>query len=119
MAFSVTAVSISVSPLAMDDERGLMLTTSAPNRLPASSKELWVRVEFSKNRFISVLPFSRSSFFEVCRFRLTNPSARSSRLATSTSLRSVAERKWRLGKEKVLCRTSFKPGGAVVIKGSS
>jgi hypothetical protein len=56
---------------------------------------------------------------DVWRFRLTNPSARSRRLATSTSFRSVADRKWRLGKEKVLCRTSFRPGGAPLIKAPS
>ena len=116
MAFSVTAVSIRVSPLEIDELRGLMLTTSAPSRFPASSNELCVRVEFSKNRFISVLPFSRSSFFEVWRLRLTKPSARSRRLATSTSFRSVADRKCRLGKEKVRLRTSFRPGGAPLIK---
>ena len=33
-----------------------MFTTSAPSRLPASSKELWVRVEASKNRLIWVRP---------------------------------------------------------------
>ena len=119
MAFSVTAVSISVSPLEIEDERGLMLTTSAPSRLPASSKELWVRVEFSKNRFISVRPLSRSSFLECCRFRATNPSAKSSRFATSTSLRSVTDRKCRLGNEKVRCRTSFRPDGVVFIKAPS
>ena len=37
MAFKVTAVSISVSPLLIEDCRGLMLTTSAPRRLPASA----------------------------------------------------------------------------------
>ena len=33
-----------------------MFITSAPSRLPASSKELWVRVEASKNRLIRVRP---------------------------------------------------------------
>src|SRR5262249_52590807 len=78
-----------------------------------------VRVEFSKNRFISVLPLSRSSFFEVWRFRATKPSARSRRSFTSTSFKSVAERKWRFGNEKVRCRTSFRPGGASLIKAPS
>jgi len=119
MAFRVTAVSISVSPLEIDDERGLMLTTSAPRRLPANSKELCVRVEFSKNRFISVRPFNRSSFFEVWRLRLTNPSARSRRLATSTSFRSRTDRKCRFGNGKVLPRTSFNPGAGVLIKAAS
>ncbi len=70
-------------PLVMDEVRGLMLTTSAPSRLPASSKELWVRVEDSKNRFTRVRPRSRPSFFCFCRFRATKPSARSSRARAS------------------------------------
>ncbi|OIQ67932.1 hypothetical protein GALL_504850 [mine drainage metagenome] len=119
MAFNVTAVSIRVSPLEIDEERGLMFTTSAPSRLPASSKELWVRVEFSKNRFIRVRPFRRSSFFEVWRLSDTKPSARSSSPATSTGLRSSTDRKCRRGNGKVLPRTSFRPGGMVVIKGAS
>jgi len=88
MALRVTAVSIRVSPLEIDEERGLMFTVSAPRRLPASSNELWVRVEFSKNRFIRVRPLSRSSFLAVWRFRVTNPSARSRSPATSTGFRS-------------------------------
>ena len=119
MALRVTAVSISVSPLDIAEERGLMLTTSAPSRLPASSNELCVRVEFSKNRFIKVRPLSRSSFLDVWRLRETKPSARSRRFATSTSFRSITDRKCRLGNENVLCRTSFRPDGAADIKAGS
>ena len=36
-----------------------MFMTSAPSRLPASSKEDWVRVEASKNRLIWVRPRKR------------------------------------------------------------
>ena len=79
--------------VAFQDERGLMLMVSAPRRLAASSKELWVRVEFSKNRLMRVRPLSRSSFFDVCRFSSTKPSARSSSPATSTGFRSRTERK--------------------------
>ena len=56
MAFNVSAVSISVSPFLTDDELTDMFMTSAPRRLPASSKEDWVRVEASKNRLICVRP---------------------------------------------------------------
>ena len=45
MALSVIAVSISVSPFFMAELATAMLTTSAPSRLPASSKLVWVRVE--------------------------------------------------------------------------
>ncbi len=58
MAFSVTAVSISVSPLCIEEEATDMFITSAPSRLPASSNEDWVRVEASKNRLICVRPRS-------------------------------------------------------------
>ena len=58
MALSVIAVSISVSPLLMEEEPTDMFMTSAPSRLPASSNEDWVRVEASKNRLISVRPRS-------------------------------------------------------------
>ncbi len=40
-----------------------MFMTSAPSRLPASSKEDWVRVEASKNRLICVRPRSEVRLF--------------------------------------------------------
>ncbi len=79
MALSVIAVSISVSPFFMAELATDMLTTSAPSRLPASSKLVWVRVLLSKNRLIWVRPLSSCSFLSACRFRATKPSARSSR----------------------------------------
>ena len=45
MALSVIAVSISVSPLRMDDWPTDMFITSAPSRLPANSNEDCVLVE--------------------------------------------------------------------------
>ena len=60
IAFSVVAVSISVSPLATLLVCIAMFITSAPSRLPAISKLDWVRVEFSKNMLIWVLPASTS-----------------------------------------------------------
>ena len=47
IAFSVTAVSISVSPLRVDIEDTDMFITSAPSRLPAISNDDCVRVEAS------------------------------------------------------------------------
>ena len=70
MAFSVIAVSISVSPFDMDEVRVDMFMTSAPSRLPASSKELWVRVEDSKNRLIRVRPRRSSRFLATWRLTL-------------------------------------------------
>ncbi len=45
IAFSVAAVSSSVSPLVTEEVETDMLITSAPSRLPASSKLVRVRVE--------------------------------------------------------------------------
>ena len=58
MAFSVIAVSISVSPFFTEELPTDMFMTSAPSRLPASSKEDCVRVEASKKRLIWVRPRS-------------------------------------------------------------
>ena len=63
MALSVMAVSISVSPLRIEDEPVDMFITSAPRRLPASSKDDCVRVETSKNRLIWVRPRKLARFF--------------------------------------------------------
>ena len=71
MAFSVSAVSISVSPFFTLDCATAMFITSAPRRLPASSKLDCVRVEFSKNRLIWVRPSSASPCFTVRRFSAT------------------------------------------------
>ena len=111
MAFSVTAVSIRVSPLATDEARGLMLTTSAPSRLPASSKELWVRVEASKKRLIRVRPLSRSSFLACCAVQRDEASARSS---SSRDLHADRDRRWKgnggAGTGRSGARTSSMPG---------
>ena len=79
MAFSVIAVSISVSPFLTEDVPTDMFMTSAPSRLPASSNEPCVRVEASKNRLICVRPRSVVFFFSTCRDTSTASSARSSR----------------------------------------
>ncbi len=62
MALSVIAVSISVSPFLIELAWTDMLMTSPPRRLPASSKEVRVRVEFSKNRLMMVRPRSSDCF---------------------------------------------------------
>ena len=60
MAFSVIAVSSRVSPFFTEEVATSMLMTSAPSRLAATSKLVRVRVEFSKNRLMTVRPVSRS-----------------------------------------------------------
>ena len=85
MAFSVTAVSISVSPLRIDEDDTDMFMTSAPSRFPASSNEDWVRVEASKNRLIWVRPRNEVRFLSTWRLSSTYSSERSSRPAISAA----------------------------------
>ena len=61
IAFSVIAVSISVSPFFTDEFATGIETTSAPRRRAAISKLESVRVEFSKKRLTTVLPVSTGS----------------------------------------------------------
>ena len=68
MALRVMAVSSSVSPFFTDEAEVCMLMTSPPSRLPASSKLVRVRVEFSKNRLMMVRPRSSDCFLSICRF---------------------------------------------------
>ena len=82
MAFSVVAVSISVSPFDMEDDFSDMFITVAPSRLAANSKLAWVRVDASKNRLISVRSESVRSTGARAAFRSASVSARSSRAAT-------------------------------------
>ena len=85
MALSVTAVSISVSPLRIEDEDTDMFMTSAPSRFPASSNEDWVRVEASKNRFTWVRPRKLVRFLSTWRLSSTYSSERSSRPVISAA----------------------------------
>ena len=96
MALSVIAVSISVSPLRIEDDDTDMFITSAPSRLPASSNEACVRVEASKNMLIRVRPRSDAVFFSIWRLSSTNSSARSSRPTMSSRESPSIPSKWRL-----------------------
>ena len=95
MALRVIAVSISVSPLRIEDEETDMFMTSAPSRLPASSNEDWVRVEASKNRLTWVRPRSDARFFSIWRLRSTNSSARSSNPVISSCESPSIPNRWR------------------------
>lgn len=78
IAFSVIAVSISVSPFFTLDCAACMFTTSAPRRLPAISNDRSVRVEFSKKALMIVSPLRRSSCFAApLRLSSTHSSAAS------------------------------------------
>jgi hypothetical protein len=48
-----------------------MLITSPPNRLPATSNEVRVRVELSKKQLMIVRPRNRLRFFSACRLSST------------------------------------------------
>ncbi len=62
MASRLRAVSISVSPLTVDDDDPEMLTASADSRLAAISNEVRVRVDGSRNRLMTVFPRSVGTF---------------------------------------------------------
>ena len=102
MALSVIAVSISVSPFCTDEVDTFMFMTSAPSRLPASSKELCVRVEASKNRLISVRPRRTSRFLMIWRLFSAALSARSSRALISPADKSLAGQEVASGRRSAL-----------------
>ena len=98
MAFSVMAVSISVSPFLTLDAPTAMFITSAPSRFPASSNDDWVRVDASKKRLIWVRPRKVERFFSTCREMVTASSARSSSATISSRDRCSMPRRWRWAK---------------------
>ena len=98
MALSVIAVSISVSPFCTEEVETFMFMTSAPRRLPASSNELCVRVEASKNRLMSVRPLSTSRFLLTSRLISAALSARSRRAVISPAVKVSQVNRWRAEK---------------------
>jgi len=89
-------VSSSVSPLVTLDCDGLTLTTSAPRRLPASSNEVRVRVDDSKNRLMMVRPRSAVPLaFPGCRIRARMVSAASSKWVASSGESPSIPSRWR------------------------
>jgi hypothetical protein len=56
-------VSIKVSPFDTDEDELEKFTTSADNLFSASSKEIFVRVEFSKKTLAIVMSLSDGTFF--------------------------------------------------------
>src|SRR4051794_27653487 len=112
IALSVIAVSVSVSPLRIEEEEADMFITSAPSLLPASSKDACVRVETSKKRLICVRPRKVVRFFSTCRFSSTNSSAKSNRPEISSRLRPSIPNRCRLLRTK-------EDFGEMVIKGIS
>ena len=125
MAFSVSAVSIRVSPFLTELACIAIDITSAPSRLPASSKLAWVRVEVSKNMLIWVRPASASECLRSCRFRVTYSSDKSRSAVISAGSRGSIPKRWRArnvmgplasraaykgagGKRQGVCRNGFR-----------
>src|SRR5439155_22618778 len=90
-AFSVSAVSLSDSPLSTDEPTAFTDITSAESRLAASSKLDDVRVDDSKKRFTTVRPRSVGSFFISRSSERPRLRAVLSRRSTSSRVRSAIE----------------------------
>jgi hypothetical protein len=73
MAFSVAAVSMSVSPFFTEEDATDMFITSAPRRLPAISKEDWVRVDGLEEEVDLGAAAQGAFFFSICRLTSTAP----------------------------------------------
>ncbi len=90
IASSVSAVSLSDSPLLSEEPLAEKLMTSAESRLAAASKEIRVRVESSKKRFTTVRPRRAGSFLigRSASDRISSAVARTS--SASSRVRSAA-----------------------------
>ena len=91
IASSVSAVSLSDSPLDSDEPLAEKLMTSAERRLAAASKEMRVRVESSKNRLTTVRPRSAGSFLIGRSASDRISSAVASTSSASSRVRSAAD----------------------------
>src|SRR5258708_4447830 len=80
-------MSTSDSPLLTEDVEAEMLTASAERRFAAISNEVRVRVEASKNRFMTVLPRRAGTFLIVRAETSLNDSA-VSRIVLISSIES-------------------------------
>ena len=115
IAFSVIAVSISVSPFLRLDAPTAMFITSAPSRFPANSNDDWVRVEASKKRLIWVRPRRVDRFFSTWREIATASSARSSSATISGRDRCSMPSRWRC--EKIGGETEDMAGASFGLSG--
>ena len=89
MASRVSTVSFRVSPFFRLDIDELKLIRSALRRLAAISNELRVRVEFSKNRLTTVLPF-RAGTFLTSRLETSMKASAVSRMVSMSSTLSCS-----------------------------
>ena len=91
IACSVRAVSFRLSPFETLDPPALKLITSADSRLAASSKQIRVRVEFSKKKFTTVRPRSAGTFLMTREPTSRKDSAVSRMRMTSSAVTSCIE----------------------------
>ena len=94
---SVSAVSLSDSPLSTDEPELLIDIVSAESRFAASSKLDDVRVDDSKKRLTTCRPRSVGSFFTSRSSERSKLRAVPSRRETSSCVRSSIEMRWRRG----------------------
>ncbi len=95
IASRLRRVSVSVSPLLVEEVDTFRLITSADSRWAASSKVVRVRVEFSKNTLQTVLPRSSGTFF-TARAPTSRKESAVSRISVSSSRGNPSsEMKWR------------------------
>ncbi len=110
MALIVIAVSKTVSPLEREDDATAIFMTLAPSPLPASSNELWVRVDASKKKFTCVRPASTGFRKPGLRFISTYAFDRSSNVEMS-----VGDKSLMLSRCWCLIIGAFDLGGAIKI----
>jgi hypothetical protein len=91
IASRVMAVSLRLSPLETLEPLAEKLMTSAERRLAASSKEIRVRVESSKNRLQTVRPRRVGTFLMARSVTLARWAAVSRTRVMSPALRSAAD----------------------------
>src|SRR5919108_922208 len=94
---SVSAVSLSDSPLSTAEPADLTDMTSADRRFAGSSKDDDVRVDDSKKRLTTVRPRSVGSFFISRSSERAKLRAVASRRSTSSRVRSAIVIRWRRG----------------------
>ncbi len=91
IASSVSAVSLSDSPLESEEPLAEKLMTSAESRLAAASNEIRVRVESSKKRLTTVRPRRAGSFLIGRSASERISSAVASTSSASSRVRSAAD----------------------------
>jgi hypothetical protein len=99
MAFSVIAVSISVSPFFTEEAATVHVHHVGPEPLTCEfERTLRTRRCFEEQIDLSVRPRRTSRFLSTCRFISAALSARSSNASMSVAMRPSQVKRWRCGK---------------------